>query len=87
MSHALDFFKDIFTSLHHLSKPLHEHVAQTANYISPSRLGILDVLILQPLSRTRFTLSLAYLLQAGIFYHVPLKVFPAGSYERSYGGC
>ena len=40
MSRTLDFLKDIFTSLHPLSKPLHEHVAQTANYVSPSRLGI-----------------------------------------------
>ena len=57
MSRASDFLKDIFTSLHPLSKPLHEHVAQTANYVSPSRSGILDVLISQPLSRTRDTIS------------------------------
>jgi hypothetical protein len=34
---ASDFFKNIFTSVHPLSKPLHEHVAQTVNYVSPSR--------------------------------------------------
>ena len=57
MLRALDFLKDIFTSLHPLSKPVHEHVAQTANYVSPSHLGILDVLILQPLSWTRDAIS------------------------------
>ena len=45
MSRASGFLKDIFTSLHLLSKPLHEHVAQSANYVSPSRSGVLDVLI------------------------------------------
>ena len=57
MSRASDFLKNIFTSLHPLSKPLHKHVAQTANYVSPSLLGILDVLISQPLSRTRDAIS------------------------------
>jgi hypothetical protein len=58
MSRALDFLKDIFTFLHPLSKPLHEHVAQTANYVClPSRSGILDVLILKPLSRTHGAIS------------------------------
>ena len=57
ISRTLDFLKDIFTSLHPLSKFLHEHVAQTANYVSPSRSGILDVLILQPLSQTRNAIS------------------------------
>ena len=31
--------------------------------------------------------SLASPLRAGVFSHAPLMVFPAGSYERSYGGC
>ncbi len=57
MSRALDFLKVIFTSLHPLSKPLHEHVAQSVNYVLPLLSGILDVLILQPLSRTRNTIS------------------------------
>ncbi len=38
-------------------------------------------------SPERVTHSPASLLPAGISYHVLLEVFPAGSYERSYGGC
>ena len=57
MSRASDFLKGIFTSLHFPSRTLPEHVAQTANYVSPSRSGILDVLLSLPLSRTRGTIS------------------------------
>jgi hypothetical protein len=57
MSRASDFLKGIFTFLHFTSRTLPEHVAQTANYVSPSCLGILNVLLLLPLSRTRGTIS------------------------------
>ena len=36
---------------------------------------------------TLMKLFLAFLLPANISYPMPLQVFPAGSYERSYGGC
>ena len=57
MSRASDFLKGIFTSLRFPSQTLPEHVAQTVNYVSPSRSGILDVLLLLPLSRTHITIS------------------------------
>ena len=38
-------------------------------------------------SPERVTQSPASLLPAGMSYHALLEVFPAGSYERSYGGC
>jgi hypothetical protein len=57
MSRASEFLKGIFTSLHFQSRTLPEHVAQTANYVSPSRSGILDVLLSLPLSRTQDTIS------------------------------
>jgi hypothetical protein len=66
MSRASKFLKNIFVSLKPLSSPLHEVAAQTAtyvsatrlaNYVSPARSSLLDVLLSHPLSRTRATLS------------------------------
>jgi hypothetical protein len=63
------------------SKPLHEHVAQTANYVLPSLSGILDVLISQPSSRMHDAISC--LSSAGRYSHVPLRpMFPA--YENYF---
>ena len=57
MPRASDFLKEMFTSLRFPSQTLPEHVAQAANYVSPSHLGILDVLLSLPLSSTRDTIS------------------------------
>jgi len=48
MSRASNFLRRIFNSLYPLSTATSEYVAQHANYVTPSRPGILDVLISQP---------------------------------------
>jgi hypothetical protein len=63
MSRASNFLRRIFNSLHPLSTISSEYVAQRANFVTPSRPGMLDVLISQPLFRT--PVSISCLTQAG----------------------
>jgi hypothetical protein len=85
MSRASDFLRGIFNSMHHYSKPFHDHVAQAANYIAPSVPSTLDVLISRPLLRTRAAISC--LSSAGKY--ILSRVSGGHScrlHERSYGG-
>ena len=57
MSHDSEFLKGIFNSLSPHPKPLHKHVAQNIHYIAPLHPSTLEVLLLQPSSRTRDAIS------------------------------
>jgi hypothetical protein len=57
MSRGSAFLKDIYHSLHPLSTPHHNHIAQTAHYVSPPRPGMLRVLLSHPLFRTSSAIS------------------------------
>ena len=72
MSRASNFLRRIFKSLYPLSTVTSEYVAQYANYVTPLRPGILDVLISQPSFRTPVLISC--LTQSGS--RVLQKIFP-----------
>jgi hypothetical protein len=63
MSQGSNFLKRIYSSLHPPLTPPYKHVAQTANYVSHSSPGMLDILISQPLFCT--SESISCLSQAG----------------------
>jgi hypothetical protein len=73
MSRGSAFLKDIYHSLHSLSTLHHNHIAQTAHYLLPPCLGMLEVLLSHPLFRTSLAISCLSQTGRSILSHVSLS--------------